>query len=334
MYLLVFTFTFCAPTAALNLPPGNASYDQFEAPTRHNTYITRATIRIIEDVYAPLSNLLAITCATNVSDSTRFRQAAFLNEVLRSTSARLAVTVEDADTIRDGVSRLRFFNVLLVDSYAAFERIFAHATEHTFDYTGLYTIILTESSRYQYDSITRIMQACWERHIINVIVLVAIDPLARSAVYTYFPYTPFHCEAVVPVIHNYYESNGFMYDGELFPKKLRNMYGCGLQVAAYPIPPFMMLEPAQRLGVASYRTDGIDGIVVRVLSQRLNFTAVVSVPSDGKGRGLVQENNGAVGMVLRNEANFTIGAIPFSARKAQSLSASFPYFQVGSWICI
>lgn len=178
-----------------------------------------------------------------------------------------------------------------------YSQIYANMNETIYDYTGYYTIVLTETSRYQYDTITMILRDCWALHITNVIVLVAIHPQARAAVYTYFPFTQFHCEAVAPVILNYFVQNRFAYNAPLFPRKALNLFGCPLLVAAYDILPFMILTLRPD---GSYYTDGIDGILVRVLSQKLHFRPVVRLPPNHQGRGELDPNGtswGALKMV-------------------------------------
>lgn len=80
------------------------------------------------------------------------------------------------------------------------------------------------------------------------------------------------------------------------------MFGCPLRLAAYELIPYMMLE---RRDDGNYYMDGIDGIVSRVLSQRLNFTPVVVVPSDGTKWGTIFANGsggtGSFGMIMRGE---------------------------------
>lgn len=167
-------------------------------------------------------------------------------------------------------------------------------TELSYDYTGFYTIVLTESSRYQYETITKILHDCWMLHITNVIVVVSIHPQAKAAVYTYFPYTQFHCEQVAPVILNYFVGDRFLYNAPLFPSKVRNLYMCPLLVATYEQVPFMMLTKRTD---GTYYTDGIDGVIVRVLSQQLRFRVVVELPPNNEGRGEVVPNGTSLGVL-------------------------------------
>lgn len=110
-----------------------------------------------------------------------------------------------------------------------------------------------------------------------MIVLATIETKTRTAIYTYFPYTIYHCEAVAPIISNYFIYNSFLYETNFFPPKISNMHKCPLYVATSEEIPYMFLIPNKN---GSIYTDGIDGIIFRVLSQRLNFTPILLIPSD------------------------------------------------------
>ena len=98
--------------------------------------------------------------------------------------------------------------------------------DELFDYTGYYTIVLTESLRDQYIIISNILGDCWSVYITNVVIVASMGSEldSRSAIYTYFPYTAYHCEKVSPVILNYFINNTFLYDIDHFPDKLKNMH--------------------------------------------------------------------------------------------------------------
>lgn len=110
---------------------------------------------------------------------------------------------------------------------------------------------------------------------------------SRSAIYTYFPYTPYHCEKVEPVILNYFINNTFVYDIDHFPDKLKNMHQCPLTLVTHNVTPFMILY--RKENGEGYRTDGIDGITFRVLSQQLNFTPIIEVPTEANGSSVFME---------------------------------------------
>lgn len=158
-----------------------------------------------------------------------------------------------------------------------------------FDYTGYYTIVLTEPQRDQYIIISNILNDCWSVYITNVVIVASMgsESDSRSAIYTYFPYTMYHCEIVAPVILNYYINNTFLYDIDHFPDKLKNMHKCPLTLVTHNATPFMILY--RNSNDEGYRTGGIDGITFRVLSQQLNFTPIIEVPNKANGSSIFMD---------------------------------------------
>lgn len=158
-------------------------------------------------------------------------------------------------------------------------------TTDTFDYTGYYTIVLTEhNDDYQ---ITKIFEDFWSIYITNTNVLVPTDDYKTVLLYTYFPYTAVHCEKVVAVVQDYFENHNFTRNAPIFPDKMSNMHKCPVRVAMYHFEPFTMLK---RQPNASYFIDGIEGIVFRVISQRLNFTPIVILSRTNILRNITDEH--------------------------------------------
>lgn len=153
-----------------------------------------------------------------------------------------------------------------------FRDIFTKIKDETFDYNGQYLVVLTEIIDNQHEIIHKILQDFWSLEITNVDVLARLNGDTRVILYTYFPYTRFHCGMVDPVVINYYVNNTFIWKTDIFPNKLQNFHRCPLTLATYQLDPFMLLTPNNNTG---YSTSGLDGIVFRVLSQRLNFTPIV-----------------------------------------------------------
>lgn len=136
--------------------------------------------------------------------------------------------------------------------------------------------------------ITRIFHDCWKYHMINVNVLRFEPNDHQVFVYTYFPYTPNHCE--------YIESTFLLSMGnhsksiekkrrkgspkkpqplkDFFPKKFQNFHKCPLLLATYTIPPYMIL---QKSGDGTYTTNGIEGNLFREMAASLNFHPMVRV---------------------------------------------------------
>lgn len=145
-------------------------------------------------------------------------------------------------------------------------------SDTSFDYTGFYTILLTEVSQ-QPHVVSKILRDCWSLYISNVHILAATTDEATAMLYTFYPYTPDHCEQVKPAIQNYFMNDSFVLpDDQMFPEKFRNFHKCSLRLSTYNLTPYMILTPQPN---GSFHTDGIDGITFRVISQQLNFTPIV-----------------------------------------------------------
>lgn len=139
-------------------------------------------------------------------------------------------------------------------------------------YTGYFTIILTTVSDYQYSVVEKILQDCWQMHMVNVNVLTAM--WANSTVlYTYYPYTEHNCGRVEPNILNYFINGSFIYNLDLFPEKLNNFYKCPVSMVTYPFEPYTILANDNKT------LSGIEGTIFNVLSARLNFTPVIKIPT-------------------------------------------------------
>lgn len=108
----------------------------------------------------------------------------------------------------------------------------------------------------------------------NVIVLTPTEDYETILLYTFFPYTAEHCEAFKPIVYDYFENGTFIRNLPIFPDKFANLFRCPLKIATYNFPPFVMLTERSN----DTYIDGIEGVVLRVMSQRLNFTTIV-VPS-------------------------------------------------------
>lgn len=130
----------------------------------------------------------------------------------------------------------------------------------------------------------------WANTATNVLFLTST--VERTTLYTYYSYSNETCGSPQTVTYNYYwhhreadkeveEGNstpiGFQFDLPLFPLKCNNLFYCPVNVATFQIPPFMILK---QLDNGSTYFDGIEGIVVRVLSQRLRFTPILVLPDD------------------------------------------------------
>lgn len=176
---------------------------------------------------------------------------------------------------------------------------------------GYYTVVLVGTLTMSdiFDLAHEIFEAFWAGSATNVLLLTSDED--RTTLYTYNAYSNESCATPQTVAHNYYwhmnrggneaalgstaledkkeskkkESSriGFEFNRPFFPPKCSHLFNCPIRVATFPFPPFMHLfqRPTKdNENITETYFDGIEGIVVRVLSQRLHFTPILVLPED------------------------------------------------------
>lgn len=167
---------------------------------------------------------------------------------------------------------------------------------------GYFTIVLTSVPKNYVDVVTKIFEDCWRLYIINVNV-VTYDPHNDKISYmlTYFPYTPSHCGQVSPVITAVIRQNTGVSHAKIFPRKVNNFYGCNLTVGTFEIPPYIILK---KQNDGRYLLDGFEGVMSRVLSQRLNFSLVAKLSEERWGKFDWENSTGAkLQVILKQGVN-------------------------------
>lgn len=144
----------------------------------------------------------------------------------------------------------------------------------TVDFNGYFTIVLTERNANTNEIVQQILNECWEVYITNVVIISIDENAGTCAIFAYFPFTENYCEQVIPVMYNHFINETLSFEivrKELFPEKLKNMFGCPITVATFHRMPSMDLNNPQ-----SY-PNGIDGILLQIISQSMNFKLNIMV---------------------------------------------------------
>lgn len=177
-------------------------------------------------------------------------------------------------------------------------------------------------------------------HVINVNVLTFENSESGTSVFTFFPYSENHCGVVRPVLWDYYTDGRFMNDSEVFVKKLDNFYGCPLTLGTYNIPPYVILRQYPNETIPPI-LQGFEGILFRVLSQKLNFRTVIII---AEGQYLNSLDNFEMVYFLylfircdfslsflqlkNNEVNVTMQAIINTMSLSEHFTATFPHHYI------
>lgn len=131
-------------------------------------------------------------------------------------------------------------------------------TSDTCDYVGFHTIVITEFIEDYEEIIKQILKDCWSLYIANAIILTPSKHNDIICLFTYFSYTPNHCEGVKPVVYDYLKNVSFFCSADIFPDKLQNFHKCPLRVSLYEFVPFILLD---KLSNETHHIDGIEGTI-------------------------------------------------------------------------
>lgn len=302
----------------LILKPSKALKKDFAMPEYGNA-LTRGLVEIIEKFYMNRTNTLNVYHASeNLNDLNKEINLDLVNEVLYQVQSKVVVQLEGYLDLKD-TNRKRIYNIIFVDSYESFWQFFLLMSPLSFEYQGFYMIVLTKYSNHQYETMMKIFQHLWGEFIINVnIIWLAPENENEAFVYTYFPYTRFFCGNALPIYLNQFIFGKWQMAANFFPDKVSNMFNCPLNVVTVMSPPFMVLS--------ENRFDGIDGTLLRVLSQRMNFSVkIIRVESQGTVY-LNGSSSGAFQMVIEKEANLTIGYVSSTAIRNYYMKSSYIYY--------
>lgn len=244
-------------------PSSNEGF--FDIP-RYSSSLTEALTDIVSNFYLVESTTISIAYSSEHEGSSIVIQE-MIDEVL-CTLPDIVVHLENYSNIKRYAWKRRF-NIFFCDNFESFQKIFSKMTQLTFDYQGFYLIVFNG-----YDNpedILKIFQSLWSLQIINANLLLMEEK--GSTMYTYFPYTSGSCGVVMPVKINQFRNGKWLVEAKYFPQKIYNLFKCPMSVATFSNPPFAIIHEVK----GNFELDGIDGILLRVLSQRLNFTVELHV---------------------------------------------------------
>lgn len=153
----------------------------------------------------------------------------------------------------------------------------------------------------------------WKYEILNVNIIQinynGANNTLNFTTYTYFPYTPpQNCnKANVRTI----ATNLIQFSQQtiaFFPKKLTNFYHCSLNLITFDTPSGIEVILTRNGSGEIIDYSGLEGMLLKTLSQRLNFRARIIIPEELWGN--IYENgtaDGAMKLMMDRMVNFSIG---------------------------
>lgn len=317
---LLRVFTFLELVVRQNVEANN--YSKFLEPEKISNVLSSAVIKVTVDMYVKYTPVINFALASS-SEAGKNSVLETIQEVVAGVDANVTVSIEDHNHMVK-VRRKRVFNVFFVNGYESFTKIYQNLSTVIYDYQGFFIIVVTQPEK----SIKRIFEDLWYYYITNAnVVTLNSHNLNEANIFTYFPFTDFHCEKVEPELYDIYTiESGFKFNLTYFPKKVSNLHGCPLSVATFYFPPFVLLS---RDDNGLIKLDGLDGFLITIISKTLNFTLDIVQVTEDNLWGILYENGSSIGtmkMVMDGVINSTIGYYTLSQMKFQLLSASNAYY--------
>ncbi|XP_046974288.1 ionotropic receptor 25a-like [Vanessa cardui] len=193
--------------------------------------------------------------------------------------------------------------------------------DHKFNYIGKF-LIICQSNEFNDCDETEAVEMLWNHKITNV-VFIKHKPNCGAIGYTYdFGH---NCKNSPPTKLDNWENciqNGDRC-GDMFPIKLKNLYGCPLVVSTFIQVPYM--------DISDDDPSGADGDLLRILIEALNATLVIMTPQYGNGWGNLDENGtwvGSLGDLYYDLANFSMTSASITQSRNQDFQISNFYYTI------
>ncbi|XP_058127326.1 uncharacterized protein LOC131291010 [Anopheles ziemanni] len=212
----------------------------------------------------------------------------------------------------------RNFVLIVTDSLASFDENLGPMIDKNVEFRGYFLLLVHSSYDASVAKIQYILKRLWDFRVHNV--LLALESTSNATVVkddagggifgidlvSYTPFGPGCCGCARPYIVDRC-IDGRLSNGTaaLFDRFERNLYGCQLRIAAFERPPFM-----QFTNDTPPKLSGIEGDLIELLSQKLNFTVTIVEPPDGHVWGRIYPNgttNGAMKLLMESRVHLTLG---------------------------
>ncbi|KAH8368292.1 hypothetical protein KR084_009697 [Drosophila pseudotakahashii] len=194
---------------------------------------------------------------------------------------------------------------------------------------GYFVVVYTGLEDQPMESVKIMFRRLLNMYVLNVNVFLQREGTVQ--LYTYYPYGPHRCQSSLPVYYTAFQdlpapARGYGLTKPLFPSKLANMHGCELVAITFEHAPYVIIEDDPRTPGGRIMR-GIEGMIVRALAERMNFT-IKMVERKDKDRGeILPDGNytGILKMMVDGEANLTFVCFMYNKARSDLMLPSISY---------
>lgn len=215
--------------------------------------------------------------------------------------------------------------ILVIQNAKTFQENLDLMPGSRFEYSGRVIIVIKKnwmSKQDVVDNAHEIFKVCWSLRMTNVVVIANFNNVV--SVFTFFPFYAHSCKALKVIELDRWCRHSFEVNAELYPSKTKEMHGCPVVVTTVERYPHVIVE---RLDNGTILLDGMEGNLIKLLSNLMNFSLEVIEPQDEYTWGRWNETawTGATGDLVYDRADIGLGAYIPSLRRVQVIDISYGY---------
>ncbi|KAI8124067.1 putative glutamate receptor [Lucilia cuprina] len=283
---------------------------------------------IIHEYFVPITGSFMVS--THVQElHLKWHLKDFLNNVLLNLPM-IKVEIESKSSSVRYLTMNRKYNLIVVDSIESLRQLDPAYYTRNYDIQEYYMVYLMHGSRFAnlFSVLNQMFEYFWQNSIINVSLMTANKQFVVD-VFTYFPFDNYlTCRMPWVEQINYYSGSWSQPIAmTIFPEKINNLENCPLDVAVWNTPPYLSYLKSDE-GV--YKIDYFEAVLLKVLSEKLNFSLNLQEPPNDEQRGKVLANGtitGAMKMLHDHSADLSLGSFRYTLERSTVLTAAVPYYQ-------
>ncbi|XP_015042163.2 uncharacterized protein Ir7e [Drosophila pseudoobscura] len=288
-----------------------------EQENQINEFVARALLYVVHHhILSVTPSLVLILCCRSEHTCN------FYNEMMSTLFRNWGLAPLQIVKVEQGVpwrpvAGRRHFNVIFTDSFAAFSEIRMEYYAREYNYNEHYFIFLQARDHLLQEEMRQIFEYCWRYHLIHCSVQVQKSN-GDVLIYSYYPFSERSCSDMSPQLINRYNGSALL-EPEIFPRKLRNLFGCPLRCALWNVPPFVEVHESESTGASV--SGGYEGRLLLALAERMNFSIAVR---QLQAKSVRDE---ALELLRRHEADLTLGGIRQTVDRSLLATSTHNYHQ-------
>lgn len=212
-----------------------------------------------------------------------------INSILKDSNNNIAIEIfEFSKPLEEHLKKSpakRGHCLFFAADFTEFELILEFLNPDVFRFQGYYLIVML---KLQETEVLQIFRNLWEKRILNANILAPSHPNDEVTLMSYNPFEFGSCG--IPVVKKMaYLKQNFEY----FPDKTRNLNKCPVKVVTQETGPFVVAKKSKQI-------DGIEGILLNFLAEKMNFTIELQVVEQ---KGVIFPNGSGSGAfdLLKNQ---------------------------------